>query len=308
MRLTLRIVGKTLLGIDIAEGADQLGRLVTAMLRCTDEMLRSIVLLPDWVPTARVRRLRQTVAGMHEMVQRIIEERRRSGGDHGDLLSMLLLARDDAGAGMSDEQVRDEVLTMILAGHETTANTLAWALYLLSQNPAAGQALHAEVTTVLGDRAPTLADLPNLPLCEHVLKESLRLYPPAPVLSRQALADTEMVGGYAIDPEAMIVMSPYYMHRDPRFFIEPLRFWPERWAGGLERSLPRGCYFPFGDGPRICLGQQFAMLEARLVLATLVRRFRYTLPPGHQVEEEAAVTLRPRGGLRMRLGAETAPA
>jgi cytochrome P450 len=189
---------------------------------------------------------------------------------------------------------------MILAGHETTANALAWALYLLAKNPAVAQALQDELATVLGGRPPVLADLAQLPLTDQVIKESLRLYPPAPVFTRQPLAATEL-GGYTIPADAMLVAAPYYLHRDPRFFVEPMRFWPERWAGGLERTLPRCVYFPFGAGPRICIGQQFALLEARLLLAVLCSRFRFTLAPGQTVQEEAAVTLRPKDGLRLRL-------
>ena len=300
MRLTLTIVGQTLLGVDVSADAQRIGHLVTTMLHHANETTRKLVQLPAWVPTPRQRQAQKTVRELHALVQKIIDERRRSGKDHGDLLSMLLLTRDESGAGMSDAQVRDEVLTMVLAGHETTANTLAWALSLLAKNPATAEALQAEVATVLRGRPPTLADLPQLPLTDYVIKESLRIYPPAPVFTRQPVAATEL-GGYAIAADAILVTSPYFMHRDPRFFAEPLRFWPERWATGLERSLPRCTYFPFGAGPRVCIGQQFALLEARLLLALLVAHFRYDLAPGQVVEEEAAVTLRPKNGLRMRL-------
>lgn len=305
MRMTLAIVGRTLLGVDVSADAQRVGQLVTTMLHLADETTRRLVQLPDWIPTARQRRGQRTVRELHALVQKIIDDRRQSGDDRGDLLSMLLLTRDESGAGMSDAQVRDEALTMILAGHETTANTLAWALSLLAKHPPIAAALAAEVATVLAGRLPTLADLPQLPLLDQVIKESLRLYPPAPVFTRQPIAATEL-GGYAISADATLVTAPYFLHRDPRFFAEPLRFWPERWAGGLERSLPRCAYFPFGAGPRVCIGQQFALLEARLLLALLVSRFRYTLAPGQLVEEEAAVTLRPKNGLRMRLHAAAA--
>ncbi len=308
MRLTLTIVGQTLLGVDVSADAPRVGQLVTSMLHHANETTRRLVQLPAWVPTARQRQAQKTVRDLHALVQKIIDERRRSGKDHGDLLSMLLLTRDESGAGMSDTQVRDEVLTMILAGHETTANTLAWALSLLAKNPATAAALHTEVATVLRGRPPTLADLPQLPLIDYVIKESLRIYPPAPVFTRQPVAATEL-GGYAIAADAILVTSPYFLHRDPRFFAEPLRFWPERWAAGLERALPRCAYFPFGAGPRVCIGQQFALMESRLLLALLVARFRFSLAPGQVVEEEAAVTLRPKTGLRMRLHpAAAAPA
>ena len=302
MRLTLTIVGKTLLGVDVSDRADEVGELVTAILHLANETTRSLVVLPDWVATRRRQRIQQVVHSLHSLVQKIIDERRQSGADHGDLLSMLLLTRDESGAGMSDEQVRDETVTMVLAGHETTANTLAWALYLLAENPPVAQALQDEVTGVLGGRAPTLADLQKLPLTDQVIKESLRLYPPAPFLSRQPMAPTELYG-YAIPANALLVIAPYFLHRDPRYFAEPLRFWPERWAGGLERTLPRGAYFPFGAGPRVCIGQQFALMEARLLLASLCSHFRFALVPGQKIEAEAAVTLRPKYGLRMRLEA-----
>lgn len=307
MKLTLTIVGRTLLGVDVSADAQRVGQLVTAMLHHANETTRRLVQLPDWVPTARSRHRRSTVRELHALMHKIIDERRRSGRDHGDLLSMLLLTRDESGAGMSDEQVRDEALTMILAGHETTANTLAWSLSLLARNQPIAEAVHTELATVLAGRPPTLSDLPQLPLVDQVIKESLRLYPPAPVFTRQPLAETEL-GGYAIAADAILVTSPYFLHRDPRLFAEPLRFWPERWAGGLERSLPRCSYFPFGAGPRVCIGQQFALLEARLLLALLLSRFRFALAPGQTVEEEAVVTLRPKNGLRMRLHAGPAAA
>ena len=305
MRLTLTIVGKTLLGVDVSASADRMGALVSEMLQEVNQTTRSLVSLPEWLPTPLRRRVQKTVGGLRAMVQSIIDERRRSGTDHGDLLSMLLLARDETGAGMSDVQVRDETMTMILAGHETTANLLAWALFLLAQNPAVAQLHKEEVTHVLGGRAPTLADLPQLQLTDWVIKESLRLYPPAPVISRQPLAPCEL-GGYLIPADGILIVAPYFLHRDARYFADPLRFWPERWAGGLERTLPRGTYFPFGAGPRVCIGQQFALMEARLLLASLVSRFRFALVPGQKVEAEMAVTLRPKPGLRMRLEAVAA--
>ena len=302
MKLTLTIVGRTLLGVDISGNAPRIGELVTTMLRFADRMSRQLVYLPEWLPTAQRRQVKRTVAELHALMGKIIAERRTSGVDHGDLLSMLLLTRDESGAGMSDAQVCDEALTMVLAGHETTANTLAWTLSLLARHPAIAQQLQDEVTRVLGGREVQLGDLGQLPLLDQVIKESLRLYPPAPVFTREPIAPTTL-GGYAIPKGAILVTAPYFLHRDPRYFVEPLRFWPQRWAGGLERSLPRCCYFPFGAGPRICIGQQFAQMEARLLLASLLSRFQFTLAPGQGVEEEAAVTLRPKGGLRMRLGA-----
>jgi cytochrome P450 len=228
----------------------------------------------------------------------MIDERRRSGEDRGDLLSMLLAARDEEGDGgaMTDLQLRDEALTLFLAGHETTANALAWTWHLLALNPGAEARLHAEVDA-LGDAPPRADDLPRLPFTRAVLAESMRLHPPAWAVGRQPLEDFA-AGGYRIRAGTVVLMSPWLTHRDPRWWPEPERFDPDRWSPENEARLPRFAYFPFGGGPRKCIGEGFAWTEGILVLATLARRWRLRHAPGAVVGRQALITLRP-SGLRM---------
>jgi cytochrome P450 len=263
-----------------------------------------LFLLPDTFPTPGNVRYQAAVRALDSIVYRIIAERRRDGIDRGDLLSMLLAARDTEPAPgsqtwLTDREVRDEVMTFLLAGHETTALTLAWACYLLDQNPAAAERLYAEVDCELQGRPPSLADLPRLAYLDAAIAETLRLYPAAYLMGREALRDV-MIGAYPIARGATVLMSPYVIQRDPRFFDQPDAFLPERWLGGrLARELPRFAYFPFGGGQRQCIGSSFAEVEARLLLATLAQRVRLRLVPGHPVEPQAVITLRPRNGIRM---------
>ena len=216
---------------------------------------------------------------------------------------MLLHAQDEEGdgAGMTDEQLRDEAMTIFLAGHETTANALTWTWYLLSQNPEAEARLHAELDKVLGGRPPTAEDMPRLVYTEMVLSESMRLYPPAWILGRRALKDYE-VGGYRLPAGSLVLLSQYVTHRDPRFYPDPERFEPERWTPEAKAARPQFAYFPFGGGPRRCIGEGFAWAEGVLVLAALAQRWRPRLVPGHPVEMQAAITLRPKHGMLMTLG------
>ena len=220
--------------------------------------------------------------------------------DHGDLLSMLLRVQDDDGTTMTPEQLRDEVITLFLAGHETTALTLSWTFYLLSRHPDARAALEAEVDAALLGRSPGAADLFRLPFTEAVVSEALRLYPPAYVLGREAAEDTE-IGGFPAPRGTTVFMSPWVVHRDPRYFEDPEAFRPQRWLDGLAKRLPRCAYLPFGGGPRLCIGQSFAMMEAVLLLATVCQRFRLTLEPDQPITPFASITLRPEGGVWMRL-------
>jgi cytochrome P450 len=233
----------------------------------------------------------------------MIAERRTLQTEGRDLLSMLLLAQDEeTGQGMNDRQVRDEVMTLLLAGHETTANTLTWTWYLLSQSPEIERRLHTELNEVLGGRVPTVEDLPALKYTRMILEEALRLYPPAPILSRKAIADDELQG-YPIAANSMILISPYVTHRHPAFWEEPEQFDPERFRPERSAARPPYAYFPFGGGPRICIGNHFAMMEAQLILATVAQRYRLRLVPGHPVEPQVVVTLRPRYGLPMTIHA-----
>ena len=212
---------------------------------------------------------------------------------------MLLNARgDDGGAAMTGRQVREEAMTLLLAGHETTANTLAWGWYLLARNPGAEARLHEEVDRVLGGRPPAFHDVPRLEYAGAIIAEALRVYPPAYTIGRQAASPCE-IGGYPVPRGTTFLMSQWVVHRDPRFFVAPEEFRPERWAGGLAGSLPRYAYFPFGGGPRVCVGSSFALTEATLVLAAVARRFRLALRPGRDVRPLPTMTLRPANGLEV---------
>jgi cytochrome P450 len=245
-----------------------------------------------------MKRFHAAKARLDRVIYDIIAERRASGKDTGDLLSMLLLAQDEEGEGsLSDEQVRDEVLTLFLAGHETTANALTWGWYLLSQNPDAAERMHREIEQVLGGRTPSLEDLPKLPYTSGVFSETLRLYPPAWAIGRRALEDIEL-GGFLIPARCVILMSPYVTHRDPRWFSEPDAFRPERWLSE-DASRPKFAYFPFGGGARVCIGERFAGMEGVLLLAAIAQKWSFALQPGHKVQPQAQITLRPKFGMKM---------
>jgi cytochrome P450 len=233
------------------------------------------------------------------MMYTMIAERRASRGDRGDLLSMLLLAQDeDDGSVMTDQQVRDEAMTIFLAGHETTANALTWTWYLLSQSPDVETRVHEEVDRALGGRLPTIADIASLPLVEKVVTESMRLYPPAWMIGRRAI-EAYPIGDYIAPARAILVMSPYIMQRDARFYDEPERFNPDRWTPEFKAALPRFAYFPFGGGPRQCIGESFAWMELVLLVATIAQQWRLRLVPGHPVVPQAVVTLRTKHGMKM---------
>jgi cytochrome P450 len=297
-RLTLEIAAKTLFGAEVGAEADVVGEAMAAALAAFDARLGTGYLVPHWVPTPTNRRLHRAVRRLDAIIYGFIEQRRRGGADRGDLLSILLHARDEDGSRMTDRQLRDEAMTLFLAGHETTALVLAWTGYLLAQHADVAERLHAEACAVLGDRPAEAADVPRLTIAEQVVLESMRLYPPAYVVGREAVADCE-VHGYCIPAGTTLFMSQWVVHRDARWFDGPEKFLPERWAGGLAQRLPRFAYFPFGGGPRLCIGNTFAMLEAVLVLATLARRFRFTLVPDHPVAPWPSMTLRPRHGIRV---------
>jgi cytochrome P450 len=238
------------------------------------------------------------VRNLTEIIDRIIEQRRASGDDAGDLLSLLIHAQDEDGSRMTTQQLRDEALTLFLAGHETTASTLSWTWLLLAENPRVEGKLHAELDAVLGGRAPTLDDLARLPYTNYVLTESLRLYPPAWAMARLAIEDHEL-GGYPVPPGTGIAGVTWIVHRDKRWYEKPEEFLPERWEGDLLKRIPRFAYFPFGFGARQCIGNAFALMEAALVLATLAQRFRFVPLADQTVEPMASITLRPRNGLHV---------
>jgi cytochrome P450 len=306
MRLTLQIVAKTLFDADVDGEAKQVGRALVALMEFNSDF-RKLLLTPTWLPTPR--KIRATIATwrLDKIIFRFIAERRASGKDSGDLLSMLLAARDEDGSRMTDRQLRDEAITIFLAGHETTANALSWTWMLLAQNPDVEAKLHAELDAVLAGRAPSVEDLASLRYTGHVITESMRLYPPAWGMARVAIEDVE-IGGYPIPKGCGVSLAQWVVHRDPRWFDAPEQFRPERWEGDLLKRLPRFAYFPFGGGPRQCIGNNFAVMEATLLLATIAQKFRVRLVPGHQVVPMPSITLRPRFGIRARIeGRELAP-
>src|SRR5215218_4797704 len=302
MRLTLAVVGKTLFDADVESDADEVGAALTEVMSLFGYLMLPFAELLEKLPLPPRRRFERARARLDAVIYRIIEERRREGRDRGDLLSTLLHAVDEEGdrTGMTDEQLRDEVMTIFLAGHETTANALAWTWYLLSQNREVEARLHAELDEVLAGRPPTAEDLPRLRYTEMVFAESMRLYPPAWILGRRALEEFE-VGGHLIPRGGLVILSPYVMQRDPRYFPDPEQFDPERFTPEAKASRPQFSYFPFGGGPRRCVGEGFAWMEAVLILAALARRWRLRLAPGVVVRTEPRITLRPgKGGILMR--------
>jgi cytochrome P450 len=299
--LTLRIVARTLLSAEVRDHAEEVGRAVTLFSRYADEAVSSV--LPLGFPTPLRLRTREATRKLDALIHAMIDERRKDGRERGDLLDMLMHARDgETGERMTDRQLRDEVMTIFLAGHETTANALAWTFYLLSLHPGVERRVRAELDAVLGGRAPEFDDLPKLTTLTAVIKESMRLYPPAWMIERRAAAD-DVVGGYRIPAGSVVLMSPYITHRHPGLWPNPEGFDPDRFVPEAERARPRYAYFPFGGGPRLCIGQPFAMLEGVLVLATILQRYRLSLVPGHPVVPDPLVTLRPRGGILMRVEA-----
>jgi cytochrome P450 len=299
MRLTLQIVGKTLFDADVEGDAQEVGKSLELLLEIGANFRRTIF-VPHWLPTATNLRVKREVAQIENILYRIIGERRASGRDAGDLLSMLLSARDEDGSRMTDRQLRDEAITLFLAGHETTASTLSWTWWLLAENPAVEAKLHAELDAVLGDRAPTLDDLPKLAYAGHVITESLRLYPAAWGIARLVVEDHE-IAGYPVTKGMGVAMAQWVVHRDPRWYEAPEEFRPDRWRDDRMKRLPRFAYFPFGGGPRQCIGNTFALMEATLILATIARKFRLRLVANHAVVPLASITLRPRHGVRVML-------
>jgi cytochrome P450 len=263
---------------------------------------RRLIFTPKWLPTPRNIQTTLAIRRLNKIVFRMIAERRASGRDAGDLLSMLLAARDEDGSRMDDKQLRDETLTLFLAGYETTANLLAWTWWLLATHPEAEHKLHQELDGLLAGRSPAMDDLPRLRYAGHILTESLRLYPPAWGMARLAIEDHE-IAGYPVPAGTGVAIAQWVVQRDPRWYEAPEEFRPERWEGDLQKKLPRFAYFPFGGGPRQCIGNMFALMEATLVLATVAQHFRLRMMPDQEVVPLASITLRPKNGVAMRLEA-----
>jgi cytochrome P450 len=318
MELTLAVAGRTLFGADVRGDARTVAIGLELAMRSMMDNLSSVVQLGYRWPLPRHLRMRRAVAQLDEVVYRLIAEGRRTGTDRGDVLSMLLLARDEAEgaagegsaagkghtghaglAGLTDREVRDEVMTLLLAGHETTANALTWAWYELGRNPAAHARLSDELRRVLGDRPVTVDDLPALPWNLAVIEEAMRLHPPAYIVGREALREVEL-GGHRLPARSVVLVYIRGIHRRAEYFPEPLAFRPERMLPEAKKARPRHHYLPFGAGPRVCIGSHFALLEAQLLLATMVQRARLAVLAG-EVVPEPLVTLRPRGGLPARV-------
>lgn len=304
MHLTLQIVGRTLFNAEVGDEADKIGRAMTTMVESFN-----FLMLPysEWLqklPLPQSRRFRHARATLDGIIYGIINDRRRSGEDKGDLLSMLLLAQDeDDGGTMTDEQVRDEALTLFLAGHETTANAMTWTWYLLSQNPEAEAKLHAELDAVLDGRIPSIGDLPKLKYTEAVLAESMRLYPPAWAIGRNVAMEHKF-GEFMAKPGTLILSSPFIMHRDARFWDAPLKFRPERWESmSVKEATNRFIYFPFGGGVRRCIGESFAWTEGILLIAAVARKWYLRLDPEQKIGLNPQITLRPKFGMKMMIHA-----
>ncbi len=299
MRLTMAVVGRTLFSADVEAGAREIGEAMTAVLEMFNMLLLPFSEYLEKLPLPSNRRFERARETLDGIIYGMIRERRAGGEDRGDLLSMLLLAQDEeGGGGMTDQQVRDESLTLFLAGHETTANALTWTWYLLSQNPECEAKLHAELDRVLEGRAPGFYDVPGLTYTEMVVAEAMRLYPPAWAIGRKAIEAFE-IGGLELPAGSICILSPYVTQRDPRWFAEPDRFDPERWTAEAKEARPKFSYFPFGGGARVCIGERFAWMEGVLLLATLAQKWRLRLAEGHKVEAKPLITLRTRYGMRM---------
>ncbi len=302
-RLTLGIVSTALFSTDISGESDEMGGALNDIFAYFNHRSRTPLSLPAGVPTRRNRRFKQAVQRLDAITYQVIEEHRRGETNSDDLLSMLLEARDEeTGEGLSNTQLRDEVGTFLTAGHETTAMTLAWTWYMLSKHTAVEHKLHAELAEILGGRLPTAADIPQLTYTRMLIQEVMRLYPAAWAMTRGIMNDDE-IGGYPIQAGTIMILSPYVTHRHPDFWQNPEGFDPERFTPERIAERPRYAYFPFGGGPRQCIGNEFALMEAQLIVATVAQRYRLHLVPGQKIEPDPIFTLRPSSAVRVMLHA-----
>ncbi len=302
MRLTLGVAGKTLFDKDVDDDAHDVAEALDLSLKMFDLAVLPGGAFLEYIPLPWVRKVQAARRRMDEIIFKMIEERRGDTRDRGDLLSMLIASQDSEGDGgrMTDKQLRDEVVTIMMAGHETTAVALSWTWYLLSNHPDVEAKLHEELDTVLGGRAPTVEDLPKLVYTRMLFSEVMRLYPPAWTLERMAVNDCE-IGGYRIKANTLVLMSQYIAHRDPRWWTDPEKFDPSRWTAEAQAARPKFAYFPFGAGTRICIGEQFAWMEGILLIAGIARNWKMRHDPTHEVALDPLVTLRPKYGMRMSL-------
>jgi cytochrome P450 len=302
MRLTLQIVAKTLFSADVTDEADDVGQAMTTLVKMFDYLLLPFSEWLEKLPLPQSRRLHRARSTLNSIIFHFMEERRRSGEDKGDLLSMLLAARDEDDSTMSDDQIRDEALTLFLAGHETTANALTWTWYLLSQNPGSETTLYDELDRVFdASRPPSFDDLPHLKYTEAVIAESMRLFPPAWAIGRLAV-EPHQFGPYSVEKSSLVLVSQHTTHRDPRFWNEPETFKPERWIDvSIKEAGQQFIYFPFGGGVRRCIGESFAWIEGILLLATLARKWRFRMVPEQKIGLQPMITLRPKFGMKMKI-------
>jgi cytochrome P450 len=298
MRLALEILGKALLGVDLSRDAPELTQAVITVLDHIVAQVKSPPAMPEFIPTVSNRRFKAAMRTLDRAVLAIIESHSQ---DAEDLLGLLMQAKDETGhAGMNSRQLRDEVITILIAGHETVASALTWACYLLSRNPDAARTLREELRRVLNGRPPEVEDLPALTYTRQVFDETLRLYPPAWMITRKCLSE-DRVGGYRIPKNALVIIGVAAIHHNATYWPDPERFDPLRFAPEAAAGRPRYAYLPFGGGPRLCIGNNFALAEAPLILASIFQRYQLDLAPGAEVVAEALVTLRPRDGLPMRV-------
>jgi len=302
MHLTMQIVGQTLFGKAIFAEANDISESMDAFMRQFPRLMNPLRPILDALPLPGTLRWRKAQGILDKFIGETIKERRATGEDRGDLLSMLLSAQDAEGdgTGMNDRQVRDEVMTLFLAGHETTANALTWTWYLLGQYPEVEQKVHEEIEAVLGGRTPSFGDVPKLTYLRQVFSESMRVYPPAWIIGRRAIADVE-IGGYTIPKRAIVIVSPYIVHHQAKYFPDPDKFDPSRWTKDAEQTRPKFAYFPFAAGSRSCIGEAFAWTEGILVLAAIAQRWKLNVLPGQKIGLLPMVTLRPDRPVRVRL-------
>ena len=301
MRLTLQVAGQALFSADLTGKASRLGKAFTALSEYVNYRMMTPFAPPAFFPTAQNRSFKRALRALDEEIYTLIRQRRSQTEEHGDLLEMIMQARDaDTGEAMTDDQVRNEIAVMMFAGHETTAAVLTWTFYLLSQNPEAERRLHSEVSGALAGRGPQVTDLANMPFNRMVIEEAMRLYPPALGVTRQSIGP-DVIGGYHIPANSSVTLVINNVHRDPRFWDNPERFDPERFTPERSANRPHYAYMPFGGGPRLCIGNMFAMTEAQLVLASVIQRYQLRLLPGHPVKAAPIFVMRTSHGLPMTL-------
>ena len=297
VKLTLSIVCTTLFGVDISKEAEGIGEAHSFCLQHAEHRIVSLFAIPEAIPTPDNRKYRRSIGVIHSVIDRLIDERRASGQDTGDLLSTLAFARyEDTGDLMDRDQLRAEVITLFLNGHETVSDALGWSFYLLSKHPEVERKLHQELASALGGRTPTMDDLPKLQYTSWIIEESMRLYPPAWIIERDTI-EADEVGGYHIPPKSTVVLTQWATHRHPDFWENPEGFDPERFSPERSAGRHRFAYFPFGGGPRLCVGNNFAMMEMTLVLAQIAQRYHLDLVSSHRVVMEPVITLRPKYGI-----------